>query len=80
MSEPSKLKSAVFAKTKLTWAAGHAVGELGTRFSQGESGEAEVSWGTPEQDVVEYFQHYFLLLDRSGIHLKPFQSARFSFM
>lgn len=80
LCEPTKLQSILFAKTKLIWASGHALGELRTQHSQGESGKAEVSRGTPEQDMVEYFQHYFLLLDRSGIHLKPFQTARFLFM
>lgn len=41
MSEPSKLLSIFFAKTKLIWTPGHALGELRTQFSQGESGEAE---------------------------------------
>lgn len=41
VSEPSKLLSIFFAKTKLIWTPGHTLGELRTQFSQGESGEAE---------------------------------------
>lgn len=62
MGEPHKLQSILFAKTKLVWVVGHALGELRTQFSQGESREAEVRQGTPEQDEVEYFQHIFSYL------------------
>lgn len=51
--------------------------ELRTQFSQGELGEAEVSRGTPEQDLVEYFQPTFSYLTRQEFILEPFQSARF---
>lgn len=39
----SKLHSILCAKIKLIWGMEHALGELRTQFSQGESGEAEVS-------------------------------------
>lgn len=62
VGEPPKLQSILFAKTKLVWAMGHALGELRTQFSQDESREAAVRQGTPEQDEVEYFQHIFSYL------------------